>query len=141
MRVALVSCVKSKRASAAPARDLYTSALFEGLRRYAERNADRWFILSALYGLVDPDEIIEPYEKTLNKMPKNERADWAQQVQGRLAQVLPPNAEVIMLAGQRYREGLIPFLEANGFKVTIPLEGLPFGKQLQFLSAVNAEAR
>ena len=141
MRIALVSCVKSKRGSAAPAKDLYTSTLFGGLRMYAERNAERWFILSALYGLVDPDTVIEPYEKTLNKMPTHERAEWAQGVQRRLAEVLPPGSEVIMLAGERYREGLIPFLEANGFKVSIPLQGLPFGKQLQFLSAANAVAR
>jgi cytoplasmic iron level regulating protein YaaA (DUF328/UPF0246 family) len=140
MRVALVSCVKSKRDKAAPARDLYTSALFEGLRRYAERHAERWFILSALHGLVDPDAVIDPYEKTLNKMPKAEREAWAAKVQEQLARVLPPETEVIMLAGRRYREGLIPFLESGGFPVTIPLEGLPFGKQLQFLKAANAGA-
>jgi hypothetical protein len=38
--VALVSCVKSKQTSPACAADLYTSALFRGLREYAEANAD-----------------------------------------------------------------------------------------------------
>lgn len=140
MRVALVSCVKSKRAEPSPARDLYTSTLFEGLREYAEQNADRWYVLSALYGLVAPEEVIEPYEKTLNRMPKGERDAWALKVQGQLAEVLPPGAEVVVLAGQRYREGLIPFLTAGGFSVSIPLEGLPFGKQLQFLKAANSRA-
>ena len=35
-RVALVCCVKLKRATPSPARDLYISALFRGMREYAE---------------------------------------------------------------------------------------------------------
>ena len=42
IRVALVSCVKSKQDSPAPAGDLYTSPLFRSFRRYAEANADVW---------------------------------------------------------------------------------------------------
>lgn len=62
MKVGLVGCVKSKRGTAAPARDLYTSALFRGRRRYVELTCDRWFILSARHGLVEPEEILEPYD-------------------------------------------------------------------------------
>ena len=40
IRVALVSCVKSKQDSPAPAGELYTSPLFRSFRRYAEANAD-----------------------------------------------------------------------------------------------------
>ncbi|OSI35263.1 DUF6884 domain-containing protein [Bradyrhizobium canariense] len=57
-RVAFVSCVKLKADTARPARDLYVSPWFIGARRYAERNADSWLILSAAYGLVDPDRVI-----------------------------------------------------------------------------------
>lgn len=46
-----------------------------------------------------------------------------------------------MLAGERYRAGLIPFLRQRGFSVTVPLEGLPFGKQLQRLNELNASRR
>src|SRR3990172_9853687 len=68
MRVGLVGCTKSKQTHAAPARDLYTpSALFRGRRDYVERSCGRWFVLSAKYGLVDPDSIIEPYDQTLTK--------------------------------------------------------------------------
>ena len=40
-RVALVSCVKTKRTSASRAEDLYQSNLFLLMRKYAEENADR----------------------------------------------------------------------------------------------------
>lgn len=133
-RFALVSCVKSKHRRPMPAADLYTSTLFLGLRAYAEEYADAWYILSAKHGLLDPGQVIEPYEKTLNRMPIAERRRWAREVNDALAHTLPEGAEVIMLAGQRYREDLVPELRRRGHDVTIPLEGLSFGKQLQFLA-------
>ena len=136
MRIALVSCVKSKRITAAPAKDLYISALFQGLRRYAEVNADAWYILSAEHGLLNPEQIVKPYEKTLNKMGSRQRFEWAEEVQRRLLRVLPKEAEVIVLAGQRYREHLVPFLRDRGFSVSIPLEGLSFGRQLRALNSI-----
>jgi hypothetical protein len=138
MRVALVSCVKSKLDHPAPARDLYTSALFRALRGYAETHADAWFILSAEHGLVDPNEVLAPYERTLSRMGKPQRQEWASRVKAELASRVPAGAEVIILAGQRYREGLIPFLCARGHDVAVPLEGLPLGRQLQRLKELRS---
>lgn len=143
IRVALVSCVKSKQARAAPACDLYTSQLFRYLRGYAKANADCWYILSAEHGLLRPEQVIAPYERTLNKMGKVERLAWAERVQRQLLDVLPSGAEVIVLAGERYRSDLVPFLTAHGYNVSVPLEGLPLGRQLQRLKELagkqNAE--
>lgn len=72
-RIALVSRVKSKRAAASPARELYTSQLFRGLRAYAEAHADARHILSAEHGVLRPDDVIAPYERTLTMMPKRDR--------------------------------------------------------------------
>ena len=47
-KVALVPCAKGKVESSVAARDLYDSELFRKSRRWAEHNADSWFILSAL---------------------------------------------------------------------------------------------
>jgi hypothetical protein len=63
-RVALVSCVKSKRTSESPARDLYTSPLFTKMRRYAEQHAEAWFILSAEHGVLAPDQLVAPATRT-----------------------------------------------------------------------------
>ena len=135
-RIALVSCVKQKRTSAAPARDLYVSELFRGLRRYGEARADAWFILSAEYGLLRPDQVVSPYERTLNTMRRPERLAWAARVQRQLLEVLPPSAHVILLAGARYRENLEPFLRGKGYEVSVPLEGMALGKQLQYLRGI-----
>jgi hypothetical protein len=138
MRVALVSCVKSKLDHPAPARDLYTSALFRALRGYAETHADAWFILSAEHGLVDPNEVLAPYERTLNSMGKAQRQEWARRVKAELASRVPAGVEIIILAGQRYREDLIPFLRSRGHSVAVPLEGLSFGRQLQRLKELRS---
>ena len=140
-RIALVSCVKSKRGSASAARDLYVSPLFQLMRAYAEANADRWYILSAEYGLVRPDQTLEPYERTLNRMGSADREAWAARVRRQLDEVLPNQAHVIVLAGTRYRENLIPYLRARGCEVSIPLEGLSFGRQLQRLNELVCGSR
>ena len=131
--VALVSCVKSKQKFSCQARDLYASQLFSGMRAYAEQNAESWFILSAEHGLLRPDQVVAPYEKTLNKMCKIERVEWASRVGQSLLAELKPNTVVIILAGLRYREGIVPILETNGFTVKIPMEGMKFGHQLSWL--------
>lgn len=137
-QIALVSCVKSKRGSPTAARDLYTSQLFRALRGYAEATSDAWYILSAEHGLLHPDQIIAPYERTLNTMGKQDRRAWAERVQEQLAALLPPDAEITVLAGTRYREDIVPFLQARGHSVRIPLEGLRFGKQLARLNQLAA---
>lgn len=140
MKVALVSCVKSKLNHPAPARDLYTSTLFREQRQLAESTADAWYILSAEHGVVEPSDVLAPYEKTLNRMRRAERDAWSTKVLAQLERQLPPRGEIIFLAGERYREGLIPVLESRGYVIEIPLEGLPFGKQLQRLKELNAAA-
>lgn len=75
--VVLVGCVKSKQQTAVPARVLYTSSLFLARRRFAEHFSDRWFILSALHGLVDPEQTLAPYEQVLTA---GESREWARRV-------------------------------------------------------------
>jgi hypothetical protein len=133
VRIALVSCVKTKRDSPSPAGDLYVSPLFKALRNYAKTHADAWYVLSAEYGLLHPDRVVAPYERTLNNMAKVERIAWAERVRRDLDKVLQPNSEVILLAGLRYREGIEPFLVTRNCPFVVPLEGLGLGKQLQWL--------
>ena len=76
-KVYLVSCVKTKSDVPCKSRDLYTSALFQKSRKIAEFEGDKWFILSAKYGLLSPEEVVCPYNETLIKMPKKERLEWS----------------------------------------------------------------
>lgn len=104
--IGLISCVSKKRLSAAEAKDLYDSALFDKSRKFVEQRCDSWFILSAKYGLVEPEDVIEPYEETLNTKSRRERDEWADRVWAILHQRLKPDDHVTILAGERYRESL-----------------------------------
>ncbi len=75
----LVSCVSRKRELACEARDLYVSEFFCKARRYVEASGCPWFILSAEHGLVAPNQVIAPYECTLNRMRVADRRAWAEQ--------------------------------------------------------------
>lgn len=132
-KIALVSCVKTKRETAAAACDLYISPLFMGMRRYSEQKADGWYILSAEHGVLRPDEVVAPYERTLKTMSKQDRATWVKLVQRQLLELLPADAEVVVLASDRYREGVVSFLKDHGFTVEVPMAGLRLGEQLRWL--------
>jgi hypothetical protein len=127
--------VKSKLPHAAPAQDLYTSALFRGARCSVERSCDRWFILSAEHGLVKPVEVLEPYEKTLTTASPSERRLWSQRVLGELRQELGDMRGLAfeVHAGVAYADfGLTDGLEEAGAVVMLPLEGLGLGKRLAY---------
>jgi hypothetical protein len=132
-QIGLVACVGKKRPIATRAKDLYDSPLFAKSRTYAERHSDGWYILSAKYGLVHPEKVIEPYEETLNTKPRRERDEWAQKVWGELRHILTPGDCAILLAGSKYRESLMPLMTAHGCEVKVPMEGLGIGQQLQWL--------
>jgi cytoplasmic iron level regulating protein YaaA (DUF328/UPF0246 family) len=132
--IGLVSCVSQKSAHAAEARNLYESPLFKKARKYIEERCDSWYILSAKFGLVDPHQVIPPYEETLRTKPRAEREQWAQRVWADLSTRLQAGDHIVILAGERYREYLVPHIIEFGCVLEVPMKGLAIGKQLQWLS-------
>ena len=129
--IVLISCVSKKLPYKAKAADLYISPLFRMNLQYAEQFApSKIFILSAKYGLIDVDKEIEPYNLTLNNMTVKERKTWAAKVLSQLREHCSLIQDhFVFLAGQNYRQYLIPYLKSY----EISLKGLTIGKQLQFL--------
>jgi hypothetical protein len=134
-RIGLVGCVKEKLPTAAAARSLYTSVLFRGRRRYVERTCDRWYVLSALHGLVEPDRILDPYDMTLKEVSAAERRAWSTRVIEQLRrEVVDLRGSAFEIhAGVEYREfGLRQELEREGAIVEVPAQGLRIGEQRAF---------
>lgn len=129
--IVLLSCVKSKRDQRCRAADMYTSPLFQKMMAYAQSlKPRRIFILSAKYGLLSPEDTIEPYEQTLKTMKAGERRAWARGVLSALRQNCDLETDdFVFLAGDAYRQNLVPHIK----HYTVPMEGLAFGKQLQWL--------
>lgn len=130
-KIVLISCASKKRSVRSQAKDLYISTLFELNLKYADTlNPDAIYILSAKYGLLNLETEIEPYNLTLNNMTGNEIKEWALRVLNQLGEKTDLiNDHFTFLAGDKYRRYLISSLKSY----EVPLEGLPIGKQLQYL--------
>jgi cytoplasmic iron level regulating protein YaaA (DUF328/UPF0246 family) len=131
-KVVLISCVSQKLDRKSKAKDLYISSLFKKNMAYAKTlKPDAIYILSAKYGLLNVDDEIEPYDVTLNTMKVAERKLWAENVLSQLEKVeSTEDTKFIFLAGNNYRKYLMLQLHHT----EVPMEGLPIGKQLQFLT-------
>jgi hypothetical protein len=133
--IGLVGCVKTKLPHSAPARDLYVSPLFAGRRAAVEGRAARWFVLSSEYGLVEPDQVIEPYDLLLSSLPIHLRRKWSRNVIEALRRELGDlkRFDFEIHAGEAYfGYGLVAGLQAAGAGVSIPTSGLSQGRQLHY---------
>jgi hypothetical protein len=98
-----------------------------------EASCDRWFVLSALHGLVTPDQVLEPYDLALTDMPVAARRDWSSHVLAALTEELGELAayDYEVHAGAAYTDhGLVDGLRDAGASVDLPVAGLSLGQQL-----------
>lgn len=131
--IVLISCSKSKLTKMAKAKDLYRGDLFVKSLQYAySLHPDLIYIASAKHYLLNPDELVDPYDLTLNRMPASAVKEWAEEVIAQLQQVVDLDSDrFILLMGERYRRYLLPHLT----RYEIPMKGLSIGRQLHFLKA------
>ena len=124
--IGLIACCGKKLDHPAPARDLYTSTLFKKSRAWVESRCERWFVLSAHYGLVDPSTVIAPYNQTLK--PLN-NAVWGKWVYEQLCVLGLHKERFFVLAGRRYIAPLQDLIQ-----VADVLRGMGIGERLAFLT-------
>lgn len=125
----LIACSNTKLKAPARACDLYQGQAFKFSRQLAEKRGFDYFILSARYGLLDPLQVIAPYNDYLGKMTKDQRTAWADKVTQQIrAKGLHAQA-VTFLAGSLYAEPLAPIFT----HAMRPLAGKGIGQQLSYL--------
>lgn len=133
VRIGLVGCVATKQAVPAPAEDLYISPLFVARRAYVEERCDRWYILSALYGLLEPNTVIAPYDFTLKQIRSSERRAWGSSILAALLRLEPEIEGTIFEfhAGAEYRQlTLCDGLRSLGATVSVPMRLRGVGTQI-----------
>lgn len=131
--IALVACAKRKLARPAAARELYASPLFSLVRDHVEQSYRRWQIVSAGHGLVDPTDVLEPYDLSLTELTAAEQAAWGRRGASQLIATHGAAARFDVYAGARYRRHLVPHLRRAGAAVVVPLARLRIGQQLAWL--------
>ena len=129
LHIGLVACSRTKADQPAPARELYVSPLFRAARAYAEGRygPGQWLILSARYGLVDPDQVLAPYDLSLRQLTAAQREAWGDRIAIELTDRFPAGTVLWFHAGALYRQAIAPVV---AHQVRFPLAGLRIGQQL-----------
>ena len=111
-RAALVGCGDAKHDVPLPACEKYRSTYFGLKRDFAETLCDRWWILSAKFGLLESDHVIDDYDVAITD-DDVDTAQWAEDVLSALVAVEWPGStdsgqsvtwELYALAGSDYLE-------------------------------------
>ena len=138
IRICLISCVSQKTNYKNPCKDLYISPLFKKTWAYVSQieRPHGVYILSALHGLIRYDTVIEPYDKTLLDMSKEECLEWAEKVKKQLTETFVKDGRTLedyhflIFAGSKYYENLLDFFPDK----ELVFGTLPIGKRLGALT-------
>ena len=133
-KIVLLSCTKSKLDHKAQAQELYSaSPMFKKTLEYGKSlNPDKMYILSAKHHLVPLTKMLEPYDKTLKEMPKEQKEQWANETLRQMKSygLNLDKDEFIFLAGSEYITPLKPHIK----NTQAPMEGKRLGERLKWLN-------
>jgi hypothetical protein len=138
--VILIGCVRTKKADASPASELFASPLFEGRRRHAASSGRPWYILSAKFGLLAPGYVIGPYDVYLADQDPGYRKAWGEFVTAQLEQHEHTlrGRRIEVHAGAAYVDPLRGPLAGRGAVLAVPLAHLRQGEQLAWYDGHRA---
>ena len=111
------------------AKDVYLGAPFTVNREYAEKYGNKWVILSAKYGFIEPDYVIpDNYNVTFNDPATNPISvtSLQEQVKANYSEY----GKVVALGSTRYSEMVRKAFSGTGAEVCSPVAGLPIGVAL-----------
>lgn len=133
----LISCVSKKLDRFATAKDIYISIWFSKAWKYYQVKKSKTtdaYILSAKHGLLWAYDGVDPYEHSLQNMALAERKLWAERVYQQIGNMMDiEEKKFVVLAGEKYREILVPLLVSGGATVKVPMKGLGIGEQMAFM--------
>jgi cytoplasmic iron level regulating protein YaaA (DUF328/UPF0246 family) len=135
-KIILLSCSKSQVKFKSPAKGLYTSLYFKMCLDYAYRQVyDKIYILSSKYGLLDIEDIVEPYDVELKNNVK-ERKNWADKVLKQLINKTDVSKDnFLILAIDKY----VKYIENKITNKQMPMNGLNRGEKLHWLKQKLSE--
>ena len=145
--VVIIPCSKEKCWQTAPhlgavrARDAYTSPLHKSAQRFAAANPGQWLILSALHGLLAPDDTIPgPYDVTFSRPddPVISAVELAAQAR-RLR--LAAADELILLCPDDYCDHLRAAIGPTSARVQLPLAGVALSDLARMQHRIDALPR
>lgn len=130
MKVAIIACSSTKHPKHnVEAQNLYAGWTFESFKKLAQKE-ERWYIVSAKYGLLRPNDKISVYDFMINQMTKTERILWGKKVIISLASECDlANDTFILYCPESYHKHFASYLKNK----ETPVKGLGIGEQRQYL--------
>ena len=134
-KIVILSCTKSKTDHRAPAQELYSaSPMFRKTLEYGKSlEPDKMFILSAKHHLVPLNKELDPYDKTLKEIPKDEKEKWGEETMKQMKSAgLDLNKDkFIFLTGGEYLKPFRNYIT----NLETPMEGRRLGERLKWLNS------
>lgn len=133
----LVGCGDAKNNGLLPAKDKYSSNYFGLKRGYAETVCDKGAVISAKFHVLEFDDPVDDYDRSLHKMDASETEVWGDTTMYELHRLLfetDDDGEIVaenfdeihLLLGKAYREPLSELIEwvreHTGIEIVEPFE-------------------
>jgi hypothetical protein len=123
-RVVLVASSGAHGAEPVPVATLFRSPSFAAARAHAERSGYPWFVLSAKHGLLDPGDVVSPYDLHIDERSASYRTAWGEWVVAQLGERMPlDGATVEVHGGVDFAQPLRQPLSRRGATLELPLPG------------------
>jgi len=131
--VALIPCTNQKSENPGPAREVWVGHHFQTMLMHAEEFYDVTYIMSFKYGLITPDQHIEPYDTNIHKEPLVEQIKWRRMLTKQLIELcMDPPHVVGIYVGKADADWIEDFLFRNGVVHVIqPWRGMGIGDRIQ----------
>jgi hypothetical protein len=124
-RVVLVGSSGAVADGVQPASRLFRSSGFARAREHAESSGHPWFVLSAKHGLLDPDDVVGPFDVLFGDQSLGYRTAWGEWVVAQLAdRVRLTGTTVEVHGGVDFAQPLRTPLARRGAGLEIPLPGM-----------------
>jgi len=139
----LVEDSRQQGSEPAAAAELFTGDVFRRARAYAKASGAPWFILSAEYGLLAPDQVVAPYDRSMATAPTAYREAWGPWVLARLETMAGSVRRMrieMHAVSQAASEGLRRQLLGNGATVLEPLRGLSVQDRIAWYDRLSGAA-
>jgi hypothetical protein len=123
-RVVLIGSAGETADGPVPVGDLFRSPGFARAREHAVHSRLPWFVLSAKHGLLEPDDVVAPYDLELGDASTVYRSAWGEWVAAQLGErVRLPGATVEVHGGVDFAQPLRQPLARRGAALELPLPG------------------
>lgn len=131
LTVAIIPCTAQKADTPGPARDVWTGTHFQLILAHAELFYSKVLVMSYKYGLISPDDHIEPYDLDMRTAKPADKLRWWFKMRIDIKTLAEEKPLLVALyTGSFERERVIrEFVKNDVAQVIIPFEGLGVGQR------------